>query len=44
MLGGEKLESMTQELIEESKKENLLMKLEEFEASRDLKQKQQKKR
>ena len=42
MLGGQKLESMTQELIEEAKKENLVIKLDEFEASRKVSQKKQK--
>ena len=42
MAGGEKLESMINELLEESKRENLQIMLDEFEDSRNLKQKQRK--
>ena len=44
MMGGEKLESMVNELIEESKRENLQILLDEFEESRKSLKKKERKR
>ena len=44
MMGGEKLESMMTELIEESKRENLQILLDEFEESRKSLKKKERKR